>query len=175
MIPYEWITDGTRWITKPDSFTGIDQMLNDAAASYRRSLWHDQAVDVHIFTEKDAISGVILPVTEAWDVPLGVLRGYSSESFAHAVSTALYNAIWRGKEHVYVYQLGDHDPSGLDAWRAFTSTVRGFLDPRFQGGSEPFVHFERLAVTEAQIVLYDLPTRPTKRSDTRARSFTGSR
>lgn len=105
MIPYEWITDGTRWITKPDSFTGIDQTLNDAAASYRRSLWHDQAVDVHIFTEKDAISGVILPVTEAWDVPLGVLRGYSSESFAHAVSTALYNVIWRGKEHVYVYQL----------------------------------------------------------------------
>jgi len=102
-----------------------------------------------------------------------VLRGYSSESFAHAVATALYDAIRRGKEHVYVYQLGDHDPSGVDAWRAFTSTVRGFLDPRFEGGSEPFVHFERLAVTEAQIALYDLPTRPTKRSDTRARSFAG--
>ena len=29
--------------------------------------------------------------------------------------------------HVYVYQLGDHDPSGVDAWRAFRKTVCGFL------------------------------------------------
>ena len=33
--------------------------------------------------------------------------------------------------------------------------------------------FERLAVTEDQIYDLDLPTRPTKQSDTRARSFEG--
>jgi hypothetical protein len=42
-IPYDWITDGTRWINKPDSYDDLDQMLEDAAASYRPALWHDQA------------------------------------------------------------------------------------------------------------------------------------
>lgn len=210
-------------------------MLNDAAASYRRSLWHDQAVEVHVFTEKDAISGVLLPVTESWDVPLGVLRGYSSESFAYSVAAAIKGC---GKRAIFVYQLGDHDPSGLDAWRAFRVSVAGFLgekvtaeiaaglkfvgltvavgsalgvtetDPletigdwyddaddeqmaaydeladntvayTFMGGAgfhdadSRTVAFARIAVTEAQIALYDLPTRPTKRTDTRARSFAG--
>lgn len=221
-VPYEWITDGTRWITKPDSFTGIDQMLNDAALSYRRSLWHTQDSEVHIFTEKDAISGVILPVTEEWDVPLGVLRGYSSESFAHSVAAAIKSC---GKRAIFVYQLGDHDPSGLDAWRAFRVSVAGFLGEKitaemaadvmafahvaltvgatfgveetgpdqdlfdwdddeavayeFMGGHGfhnadlRTVTFARIAVTPEQIELYDLPTRPTKRTDTRARSFAG--
>ena len=54
-------------------------MLEDAAASYRRMLWHDQAAEVQVYTEKDAVSGVLYPVTAQWDVPLGVLRGYASE------------------------------------------------------------------------------------------------
>lgn len=169
-VPYSWITDGTRWITKPETHTDVEQMLADAAASYRRALWHDQAVDVHVFAEKDAISGVLLPVTAEWDVPLGVLRGYSSESFAHSVAESLRYSFHAGKGGVYVYQLGDHDPSGLDAWRAFVATVCGFLQPH---GFDPYVNFERLAVTPDQIDELGLPTRPTKRSDTRARSFTG--
>jgi hypothetical protein len=35
------------------------------------------------------------------------------------------------------------------------------------------LHFERLAVTEEQIGLYGLPTRPTKTSDSRSKHFRG--
>ncbi len=72
-VPYSWITDGTRWINKPQSWADVEEMLEDAAASYRRALWRDQPVEVQVYTEKDAISGVILPVTRKWDVPLVVL------------------------------------------------------------------------------------------------------
>jgi hypothetical protein len=125
-IPYDWITDGTRWISKPDTYDDLDQMLEDAHASYRRALWRDQAAEVQIYSEKDAISGVVLPVTERWDVPLGIVRGYSSESFAWSVAQSVIAAAERGK-HVHVYQLGDHDPSGVDAWRAFRERVVSFL------------------------------------------------
>src|SRR5512132_3316690 len=27
VVPYSWITDGTRWTFRPTTFTGIDQML----------------------------------------------------------------------------------------------------------------------------------------------------
>lgn len=173
-VPYSAITDGTRWITKPDTHDDLETMLADARASYRRALWRDQRVNVHVFTEKDAISGVILPITAEWDVPLGVLRGYCSETFAHNVAEDIVRA---GKP-TYVYQLGDHDPSGLDAWRSFQEKVTGFLpDGRFPrndvGDRWPMATFERLAVTEDQITEYDLPTRPTKTSDSRAKTFTG--
>ena len=186
-VPYHWITDGTRWITKPDSWSDLDQMLDDAAASYRRALWRDQSAEVHVFTEKDAISGVILPETARWDVPLGVLRGYASESFAHNVAEAIH-AVHAAGRTTFVYQLGDHDPSGLDAWRDFRRKVVEFLREMVNGRhlidltdedggedltSSRIVNFERLAVTEDQIQEYGLPTRPTKRTDSRAKGFRG--
>jgi hypothetical protein len=162
-VPYDRITDGTRFVRKPSSYRDLDRMLDAAAASYRRALWNDQAVDVHIFSEKDAITGVIYPVTSTWDVNLGVLRGYSSESFAWNVAQgALVGTNWP----VYMYQLGDHDPSGVDAWRDFEQKLRGFAP-------EADVHFERLAVTPEQITLFNLPTRPTKTSDSRSGNFVG--
>lgn len=35
------------------------------------------------------------------------------------------------------------------------------------------INFERVAITEAQIVEYELPTRPTKATDSRAKDFRG--
>jgi hypothetical protein len=172
-IPYSWITDGTRWITKPETWSDLDEMLADAASSYRRALWHDSADEVAIFTEKDAISGVILPITSKWDVPLGVLRGYSSESFAHSVAQGIIASNAYRSGTAYVYQLGDHDPSGVGAWADFTEKVTAFINETREDAAD-YVHFERIAVTEEQIGLYELPTRPTKSSDTRAAKFTGA-
>lgn len=160
-IPYSWITDGTRFVMKPDSYRDIDAMLETAAASYRRALWNDQAVDVHVFAEKDAVSGVLYPVTSQWDVPLGVMRGYASESFVWNVAEALRATRWPS----YMYNFGDHDPSGVDIWRNFEQKVRGFAP-------DADVHFERLAVTPEQIDEYHLPTRPTKSSN-HSRGFVG--
>jgi hypothetical protein len=57
-------------------------------------------------------------------VPLGIVRGYSSESFCWEAAQAILGS---PKPVVYVYQLGDHDPSGVDAWRAFRERVVSFL------------------------------------------------
>lgn len=198
VVPYWHITDGTRYIRKPSSWDGLDEMLDDAAASYRRALWRDQRVEVHVFVEKDAISGVVDPVTAQWDVPLGVLRGYASESFAYSVAEAVKAALGRGKR-VFLYQLGDHDPSGVDAWRDLQEKVLRFVgaDVRMVPSAEalevlstladghpvpfddvadlfaPNVVFERLAVTPEQIAEMALPTRPTKTTDSRSGKFTG--
>jgi hypothetical protein len=162
VIPYSWITDGTRLTMKPPSWSDVDTMLEDAAASYRRALWHNQDVEVLVLSEKDAISGVVYPITSRWDVELGIVRGYSSETFAYSVA----ESIAATEKRTFVYQLGDHDPSGVDAWRSFEEKVRGF-------GLGGDAVFERLAVTPEQILEFDLPTRPTKSTDTRSRGFDG--
>lgn len=182
-VRYADITDGTRWITKARTYGSVREALEDTARLYRHALWDNQDVTVQVFTEKDAISGVIQPVAEEWDVALGVIRGYSSESFAWKAAEAIRHA-HEGGRSVHVYQLGDHDPSGVDAWRDFTAKVTEFASPgsaplasadysgpglrprgprRWAGQKQvPWLHFERLAVTEDQITGWSLPTRPTK-------------
>jgi hypothetical protein len=161
-LPYSWITDGTRYVRRPSTWDDVNQMLRVSAAMYRRALWIDQPVEVHVFVEKDAISGVLYDVTEEFDVPLGVLRGYASETFTWEVAESVK---WSRKPVVF-YQLGDHDPSGVDAWRSFADKVAEFAP-------NADVRFERLAVLPEQIEEMSLPTRPTKASDTRAGGFTG--
>ncbi len=161
-IPYSHITDGSRMSFKPTSWTGLDQMLHDAGSSYRQAMWHDAAASVIVMSEKDAISGVLHPVTDVYDIELAITRGYSSETFTYSIA----ETVARAGKPVFVYQFGDHDPSGVDAWRSFQERVRGFVP-------NADVTFERLAVTPEQIGLYGLPTRPTKASDSRAAGFVG--
>jgi hypothetical protein len=161
-LPYNWIADGTRWRIRPDTFTSVDEALADMAASYRRSLWHSQGVHVEIWSEKDAIRSVISSVTWEWDVPLFIARGFPSETFLYSTAQDI---ISDGKPAI-IYQLGDHDPSGIAAWEQTKRKLAEFAP------SIDF-EFERLAVTPEQIHQYDLPTRPTKASDTRSRNFDG--
>src|SRR5262245_57878297 len=51
-LPYHWIADNTRWMRKPRSFGSLDEALEDASSSYRRSLWHSQDVYVEVWLEK---------------------------------------------------------------------------------------------------------------------------
>jgi len=160
-VSYWDIADGTRWVFKPTTYNGIDEVLRDTAASYRRTLWATSDYRLQLFSEKDAITGVIDSVTEHHDVSLGVLRGFASESFCWRVAQSLDPARMN-----VLGQLGDHDPSGVAAWDDFQRKVTAFAPDRNLG-------FDRLAVTADQIDLYNLPLRATKKSDSRARGWVG--
>src|SRR6476660_2832412 len=83
LLDYEHISDMTRWMRKPRSFDSVEEALADTARVYRKALWRDAEVYVEVWCEKDALAGVILPVTSAYDVPLMVARGFSSETFCY--------------------------------------------------------------------------------------------
>jgi hypothetical protein len=163
-IPYDWIADNTRWMRKPDTYNSLDSFLKISQDSYRRAIWAQQPTYVEIWIEKDALTGVIQPVTSKWDVPLMSIKGYSSESFAYGAAENIRTV---GKP-AYVYYFGDRDPSGVNISEDLEKKLSGFL----KGSGIPF-HYERVAVTEEQIEVFNLPTRPTKRTDTRAKNWKG--
>jgi len=159
-VPYEWIIDNTRSVQRPQTFGSIKEALQDCADYYRKALWRDADVYVEVWLEKDALAGVVYPVTAELDVPLMVARGYASLSFLHGAA-----------EHIgtldvpaYIYHLGDFDPSGVNAGEKIEETLRE-LAPDAE------IHFERIAVTPEQIRRWHLPTRPTKTTDSRAARF----
>lgn len=159
-LPFSWITDSTQWQRKPTTFSSIEEALNDTARLYRKSLWHDADAYVEVWLEKDALAGVIWPITDKHDVPLMVTRGYSSLSFLHSAAHDIASV----GVPTYIYHSGDHDPSGVNAGEKIEETLRAMAP-----GAE--IHFERAGVTEAQIAEYHLPTRPTKTTDSRAKDF----
>jgi hypothetical protein len=65
---------------------------------------------------------------------------------------------------IYIYHLGDSDPSGENAGEVIERTLREFAP-------DAEIVFKRIAVTDAQITAWSLPTRETKTSDSRAAGF----
>jgi hypothetical protein len=110
--------------------------------------------------EKDALAGVVLPITSAYDVPLMVARGYASLSFLHNAAEYINELDVRA----YIYHLGDFDPSGVNAGEKIEESLRRMAP-------DADIYFERIAVTEEQITALNLPTRPPKVTDTRSKNF----
>jgi len=159
-LPYDWLADNTRWQRKPRTFGSVEEALRDTARFYRKSLWADADSYVEIWLEKDALSGVIYPITSMYDVPLMVARGYASLSFLHTAAEYIGTL----DVPTYIYHLGDFDPSGVNAGEKIEETL-------CELAPDAEIYFERIAVTSEQINDWDLPTRPTKTSDTRAKNF----
>jgi hypothetical protein len=162
-VPWHWIADNTRWQRKPKTYRGLDHLLNETANLYRRALWEKQNAYVEIWLEKDALAGVLVSVTNRWDVPLMVTRGFASLSYLHGAAEVIAGV---GKP-AYLYYFGDRDPSGVFIDRKIEQDLRAFA-PNAE------IYFERVAVTPEQIATLNLPTRPTKTSDARSRTFEGA-
>jgi hypothetical protein len=167
-LPFHWISDNTRWMRKPNSYSSMEQALKDTAQAYRRSLWDEQNVYVEIWTEKDALAGVLMEETAPWDVPLMVSRGFSSITYLYEAAANIQEI---GKR-AYLYYFGDHDPSGRHIDRSMERRLHEFAP-------DAEIHFERVAIKEEQIAAWNLPTRPTKRksktgrANTHAKNFVG--
>jgi hypothetical protein len=116
-----------------------------------------------IWCEKGALAGVIMGETEVFDVPLMVSRGFSSDTYLQSAA----EAIEAEDKPTFIYQLGDHDPSGIWIARQIEKGLRHHA-PNAE------IYFERVAVNPDQIKAWSLPTRPTKRDgNTHAHGFVG--
>jgi hypothetical protein len=153
-----WLT--TRWQRKPRTYDGIEAALEATAQFYRKDLWAHADCYCEIWIEKDALAGVILPVTARYDVPLMVARGYASLSFLHTAASFISDL----NVPAFIYHLGDFDPSGVNAGEKIEQTLR-------EMAPNADISFQRIAVNPAQIVAWSLPTRPTKQTDSRAKGF----
>jgi hypothetical protein len=141
ILPYRWITDSTRRRLKPSSWSGLEDFAETVAHAYRKDLWQRQPDYVEIFVEKDALAGVVEPITEKYDVCLTTLRGNCSETMIYRIAE-IFREI---KKPIYCYYLGDHDVNGLSIDKDFLRRLTGFLGEEHP----PRLHWQRLAVTGA--------------------------
>lgn len=150
-LPWNWIVDFSRAMRKPFYYDSITDAVQSTARMYRGDMWKHQKVHVQLWCEKATLSGLIVPITEHWQVPFTSTGGFSSKTIVHEAAEYI-ESIGRP---TYIYTLGDHDPSGKAVEASFEKRLR-----RYTKTVE--IHFKKLAVTPEQIEKYHLPTRPTK-------------
>ena len=155
ILPWEWITDSSRWQRKPRTYGGLADALTHMQQYYRRNVWLAQDNYVEIWLEKDALAGIFYPITAEWDVPLMVSKGFSSLTYVYDAAQTFKEEALCGKE-CHIYYFGDYDPSGKDIGRDIRAKLVEYAP-------EAEVEFHEVAVLPEQIELWSLSTRPTKR------------
>jgi hypothetical protein len=117
-----------------------------------------------VWVEKDAIIGSIegLAVGEL-GVTVRVGRGFMSATRCHEIAER-FDDIGDSKE-IYVFYLGDHDPSGrCIEMELYERVVR-------YGTSFSSFNMRRLAIHESDIRAFNLPPLRVKMTDSRAKTF----
>jgi hypothetical protein len=161
-IPWEFIADGTRWQRKPETWDSAEDAAITMARTYRRDLWRAQSIRLEVWLEKDALAGVVAPVTDKWDVALMVSRGVSSATFLQTAIRYADAAADHGIETI-IYTLFDYDAGGARARKM----IADYFD-QYATCSPTILD---LAVSREQIDAWELPTRPAKRTDPEAHKW----
>lgn len=88
LVDWEIIEYRIRIPNRPSQWDLINSLVNDATYQYRKDRHYNQENYIEIWVEKDALSGILLPITQKYHLNLMVNRGYSS-------ITAMFNASQR--------------------------------------------------------------------------------
>jgi hypothetical protein len=107
VLPWSWIVDESRWRRRPQTFDSLEEAIQDASLRHRRDVWRSHDEYIEIWIEKDAMLGVIYPITYKYDIDLLSARGFSSLTFLHDCAMEIRERAEEGKK-VTVYYLADH-------------------------------------------------------------------
>lgn len=153
------IVDRVRNTLRVPCWNDLPDFLETVRQSYRREKWSRQPYALEVWCEKDAVAGVLQPVTDRYEVLLFPCRGYDSYSALKDAGERIRRA---GRPTVVLY-LGDFDPSGQDMPR----DIRDRLTRDFGATFDLRV----IALTREQVDEHDLPQNFAKRTDSRAAAF----
>jgi hypothetical protein len=159
VVPFRWIVDNVRSTEKPSSRSGLADFAESVRRAYRKNFWARLPEYVHVIVEKDAIAGVLAPVTREYDVALSPIRGYVSLSFAHEIAET-WNRI---AKPIFAVYLGDFDASGFDLERDVRAKLERYCH-------RPF-NWCRLGVNREDFEAFGLIPLKPKKTDRRYKRF----
>lgn len=131
--------------------------------NYSKNRWENQPIYPEVFIEKKALQGVFESPCSKINVALCPCKGYPSLTFINDAADRYKEAEENGKELIMLY-FGDYDPSGEDI-------PRSIQDILYRMGVD--VEVRRIALMERQVIEWELPSAPTKLTDSRSSNWSG--
>jgi hypothetical protein len=168
IIDWYHITDRTRHANAGQSHhESPADIIATAANGYHLDKWEGQANRCELWVEKEALAGILGQVAYERDVNYQACRGYMSSSAMWRSARRLGYEASDGHD-VYVFHLGDHDPSGIDMTRDNQERLLTMIGHDFGWQAADRLHFERIALNMDQVTRYDPPPNPAKLTDSRS-------
>lgn len=163
LIDFDAIEDRVRVPRIPYWYTDPKDGISDLIKSYRLNRQIGQSWYTEVWSEKDALSGLLYDVTKEYHVRLVINRGYSSCSAMYQAFERFSNAISREQKCRIIY-LGDHDPSGKDM-------IRDIIERMEEFGISDQMEVIPVALTLGQINAFNPPPYFAKIKDPRAKGY----
>jgi hypothetical protein len=157
---FDWIVDRSRPEYSPNVWTDAAGYGKAIQRSYRKDYWSTQPCHVELWSEKDSVIGSIEGTTDALGITVRVGRGFLSTTRAHEIAEAFD----RISKPIFVFYLGDHDPSGREIETNALRRVQEYM-------TAWSFSLSRLAIHAQDIHDWKLPPLRIKDSDSRAADF----
>lgn len=154
-----------------DSKADFVQSLRNSADYYTLDHWQNQKHYVELWVEKKALSGMLKPVAEQWDVGFVMNKGYGSQTALYDASKRFIEAARKKDREPVLLYVGDHDPSGEDMVRDVRDRLAMFCAPYDHHNRPISVEVRKVALTFAQVKQYKCPPNPAKFKDPRADEY----
>lgn len=165
LLDWNAIEDRGRSPDVPSEFRSIKHLVDVALRAFRLPRWKGQPNYAELWVEKAALAGVLEPMASRYHAVLMVNKGYSSLSAMYESAKRLDAASERGVDDIYIFYLGDHDPSGEDMVRDIEQRLNLFTYEALP------IHVQKLALTMEQVQQYNPPPNTAKLSDSRAEKY----
>ena len=169
-IPWHYFSDSSRVSYDNDGFDGLGDIsfIDRVASLYRRDAWQTTGIYPQLWVESRSLYPTLAGTARELGVSLYPSGGMSSDSFVHG---AAVDAISTERERMSVVYVGDYDPAGLQIAETLETKLTQHLDyaAEYYNVGTPTLTFERVAVTEQQIIDHGLPTKPVKATQSRKR------
>jgi len=171
VIPFAASRDDGVAVMAPGHFDGEDgfySSVRDLAANYERDKLARQSVYIEVWCEAAGMQPQLAEVAHRFSVHVYSCSGFDSTTAKYDINRRVCR---KGKRAVILH-LGDDDPSGAGIFDAVAEDVTRFVEEDRPHGLVS-VEFRRVALTEEQVRLFDLPTAPPKVSDSRSKRWSG--
>lgn len=168
MLDWDAIEDRGRRPDTPNEFDDPGHLVEVALRAYRLDRWAGQTCYAELWVEKAALAGVLEPLASEFHVTLMVNKGYSSQSAMYESAQRITNGAVVDDDDprpVYIFYLGDHDPSGQDMVRDIQDRLNLYTHHVIP------ITVETVALTTKQVRQYRPPPNPTKLTDSRAKGY----
>jgi len=173
MVPWEALRDDTSSTLRGDWYAGRDGLYSEfrrKAEGFTLDKQTTQRQQIEVHCEAASMVAQVFRTVEAYSIPVYASGGFQSLDYKHAL---IQRAIELYEKQLVILYLGDWDPAGEVMFANFEADVCALLD-----GDEnrhpitPVPIFEKVALTEAQVRQYSIPTAPPKKTDPRRRGWT---
>jgi hypothetical protein len=170
LLDWDAIEDRGRQPVTPLEFDSIKERIDLAVRNFRLPRWADQEYYLELFSEKDALSSVLMPIASQYHITYCFNKGYSSASAYYDLQNRVRDKLKAGKKVILLY-LGDHDSSGVDMIRDIKDRITEFLTSGDEYIALDNFDVVPVALTWEQIKKYNPPPNPAKLTDPRAGKY----